>query len=288
MSSLKEIRGRINSVSATLKITDVNRMISSAKLHKAQGSLNSFLHYKSSILSTFYDLINSLSETNIPLMKENAEAKKVLIVSFSSNTGLCGAFNSNVIKKTAETIDKYQAESYNVALYTIGKKVYDGFSQNKRVALENISPEIYDHQSYTKVSEIAEQIITMYLNKEIAEVVMIYNRFKNILTQYISEKKLLPLTNGKVYKDLYLDYIMEPDKKTLVDVLAPQVVKLTFYETFLESLTAEYGARSSAMQAATDNANDLLGELSTQYNKVRQSAITGELIDIVGGSEALK
>ncbi|MDR0725439.1 MAG: ATP synthase F1 subunit gamma [Prevotellaceae bacterium] len=288
MPSLKEIRGRINSVSATLKITDVNRMISSAKLHKAQGSLNSFLHYKNSILSTFYDIINSLPETNIPLMTENTDAKKVLIVSFSSNTGLCGAFNTNVIKKTVETIDRYREKSYNVSLYTIGKKVYDGFSHNRDIELENVPSDIYDHQSYTQVSEIAEKVLTMYLNREIDEVVMIYNRFKNILTQYILEKKLLPMTNGDIRKDSYPDYIMEPDRKTLVNVLAPQVVKLAFYETFLESLVAEYAARSSAMQAATDNANDLLGELSTQYNKVRQSAITGELIDIVGGSEALK
>jgi F-type H+-transporting ATPase subunit gamma len=287
MPSLKEIRGRINSVSATLKITDVNRMISSAKLHKVQGSLNSFLHYKNSILSTFYDLTNSLSAMNIPLMEENIDTKKVLIISFSSNTGLCGAFNSNAIKKTAEVIEKYRAKSYNVTLYTIGKKVYDGFSQNKNITLENIPPEIYEHSSYAKLSEITEKIITMYLNKEVDEVIMIYNRFKNIMTQYISEKKLLPLA-ANCSQSLYPDYIMEPDRKTLVDVLAPQIVKLTLYETLLESLAAEYGARSSAMQAATDNANDLLGELSTQYNKVRQSAITGELIDIVGGSEALK
>jgi F-type H+-transporting ATPase subunit gamma len=288
MPSLKEIRGRINSVSATLKITDVNRMISSAKLHKAQGSLSSFLHYKNSILSTFYDLINSMPETNIPLMTENTGTKKVIIVSFSSNSGLCGAFNSNVIKRTVETIDRYRAKSYNVMLYTIGKKVYDGFSQNGNITLENVSSGIYEHQSYTQVSEIAEKFIAMYLDKEVDEVVMIYNRFKNILTQYISEKKLLPATDESAHKDSYPDYIMEPDRKTLVDVLAPQTVKLTFYETFLESLVAEYAARSSAMQAATDNANDLLGELSTQYNKVRQSAITGELIDIVGGSEALR
>jgi F-type H+-transporting ATPase subunit gamma len=288
MASLKEIRGRINSVSATLKITDVNRMISSAKLHKAQSSLTAFLHYKNSILSTFYDLVNSLPEANIPLMNENTGAKRVLLISFSSNSGLCGAFNSNVIKKTAEMIEQYRANSCNVALFTLGKKVYDGFSQNRNVTLENIPSEIYEHQSYTKVSEVAEKAVAMYLNKEVDEVVMIYNRFKNILTQYISEKKLLPLTDGNVRKNSYPDYIMEPDRKTLVDVLAPQIVKLTFYETFLESLAAEYGARSSAMQAATDNANDLLGELSTQYNKVRQSAITGELIDIVGGSEALK
>jgi F-type H+-transporting ATPase subunit gamma len=219
-------------------------------------------------------------------MTKNSGTKKVLIVSFSSNTGLCGSFNTNVIKKTDEIIGRYRSKSYDVILYTIGKKVSDGFLHNKNIMLKNLS-EIYDHPSYTKVSEVAEKIITMYQNKEVDEVVMIYNRFKNILTQYISEKKLLPLTN-EVHKDSYPDYIMEPDKKTLVDTLAPQIVKLMLYETFLESQAAEYGARSSAMQAATDNANDLLGELSTQYNKVRQSAITGELIDIVGGSEALK
>jgi F-type H+-transporting ATPase subunit gamma len=288
MPSLKEIRGRINSVSATLKITDVNRMISSAKLHKVQGTLNSFSLYKKSILSTFYDLENSLSETNIPLMTENVDTKKVLIISMSSNTGLCGTFNSNVIKKTAETIEKYRAKSYSVILYTIGKKVYDEFSHNKNITIENLASGIHDHPSYAKLSEIAEKIMTIYLNKEVDEVIIIYNRFKNILTQYISEKKLLPMTNEHTCKDSYPDYIIEPDKQTLISILTPQVVKLTFYETFLESLVAEYGARSSAMQAATDNANDLLGELSSLYNKVRQSAITRELIDIVGGSEALK
>jgi F-type H+-transporting ATPase subunit gamma len=288
MPSLKEIKGRINSVSATLKITDVTRMISSAKLHKVQGSLNSFSIYKKSIWDTFYDLVNSLSEANIPLMTENTESKKVLIVSFSSNTGLCGAFNNNVIKKTTEVIERYRAKSYDVQLYTLGKKVYAGFVQNKNIPIENIPPEIFEHPSYTSVSEIAEKIITMYLNKEVDEVIMIYNRFKNILTQYISEKKLLPLATDTDDKKSFPDYIMEPDKETLVSTLAPQAVKLVFYETFLESLAAEYGARSSAMQAATDNANDLIGELSTQYNKVRQSAITGELIDIVGGSEALR
>jgi F-type H+-transporting ATPase subunit gamma len=287
MVSLKEIRGRINSVSATLKITDVNRMISSAKLHKVQSSLNSFSFYKESILSTFHDLVDSLTETDtVPLMAKKSGAKRVLIISFSSNTGLCGSFNSNVIKRTGEMIKHYRSESSGVTLYSIGKKVFDGFLHNTDIALENIS-EIYDRPSYTKVSEVAEKIIAMYLNGEVDEVMIVYNRFKNILTQYISEKKLLPLTNG-VHRDSYPDYIMEPDRKTLVDTLAPQVVKLIFYETFLESLAAEYGARASAMQAATDNANDLLGELSAQYNKVRQSAITGELIDIVGGSEALK
>jgi F-type H+-transporting ATPase subunit gamma len=221
-------------------------------------------------------------------MTEKIDKKKVLLISFSSNSGLCGAFNSNVIKKTAEIINKYRTKSCDVKLYTIGKKVRDGFLQNRNISLENIPPEIYEHQSYMETSKIVDQVITMYLNSEVDEVVMIYNRFKNILTQYITEKKLLPFTSENKQKYSYPDYIMEPDRQTLINELAPQVVKLTFYETFLESLVAEYAARSSAMQAATDNANDLLGELSTQYNKVRQSAITGELIDIVGGSEALK
>jgi F-type H+-transporting ATPase subunit gamma len=221
-------------------------------------------------------------------MRKNSDRKTILIIAFSSNTGLCGAFNSNVIKKTTEMIEKYRTKSYNVLLYTIGKKVYDGFSHNRNIRLENIASQIHDHPSYAKLSEIAEKIITLYSTKEVDEVIMIYNRFKNILTQYISEKTLLPLPNDNVPTNSYPDYIMEPDLGTLISVLAPQVVKLTFYETLLESLAAEYGARSSAMQAATDNANNLLGELGTQYNKVRQSAITGELIDIVGGSEALR
>jgi F-type H+-transporting ATPase subunit gamma len=229
-----------------------------------------------------------MTEINIPLMTGNDDTRKVVIVSFSSNTGLCGAFNSNVIRRTTETIEKYQAKSCSVILYTVGKKVYDGFSLNKNITLHNVASDVHDHPSYDKLSVVAERIMSMYLNREVDEVIMIYNRFKNILTQYISEKKLLPLTNDAANEQSYPDYIMEPDRQTLIGVLAPQVVKLSFYETLLESLAAEYGARSSAMQTATDNANDLLGELGSLYNKVRQSAITGELIDIVGGSEALK
>jgi F-type H+-transporting ATPase subunit gamma len=222
-----------------------------------------------------------------PLMSENTNTKKALIISFSSNTGLCGALNFNVIRRTNEMIDHYHAKQYEVMLYTVGKKVYDELSQNSNIAIENIS-DLYDHPSYSRLAEFVEQIMSIYLNGEVDEVVMIYNRFKNILSQYITEKRLLPMEGGESQQDTYPDYIMEPDRETLVSVLAPRVVKLVFYETFLEALAAEYGARSAAMQAATDNANDLLGELSTLYNKVRQSAITGELIDIVGGSEAQK
>jgi F-type H+-transporting ATPase subunit gamma len=230
-----------------------------------------------------------MPDADIPLMTANNESKAVLIVAFASNTGLCGAFNSNVIRRTTEIVEQYRAKAYDVRLYTLGKKVYERFAYDNDIRVENLPFDIHEHPTYERLSEIAEQIISLYLDKKVDRVIMIYNRFKNILTQYITEQTLLPdLSLSDLRSVSSIDYIMEPDKKTLIDVLAPQIVKLRFYETLLESLSAEYGARSSAMQAATDNANDLIGELSTLYNKVRQSAITGELIDIVGGSEALK
>lgn len=289
MPSLKEIRGRINSVNATLKITDVTRMISSAKLHKSQNELNSFRPYKDKITSIFYNLANLLTGTPVPLMKNNAGSKNVIIVAFSSNTGLAGAFNMNVIKKTNEVIDRYRSQSYNITLYTIGQKVYDGFSQYRNITLEKGYTGILEHPSYAETSKLAENLIQLFLNNKADEVVIIHNKFKNILTQYITEKKLLPLELPQDSTgDFSTDYIMEPDKTALLKTLAPQSVKLELFESLLESLTAEFGARSSAMQTATDNGNDLINELNIQYNKVRQSAITGELIDIVGGSEALK
>lgn len=286
MPSLKEIRGRINSVNATLKITDVTRMISSAKLHKAQGTLNSFLPYKNKVSSIFYNLANSLPELNIPLLQNN-EVKKAVIVAFSSNTGLAGAFNINVIKRTTELIENYRKQQYNVVLYTIGKKVYDGFAAYKDITLKDFSS-VFEDPTYANVSVIADELMNMFLTAEVGEIVIVYNRFKNILTQYISDKKLLPVSIPAPDEELTTDFILEPSEKNIVEILAPQVVRLELFESLLESLTAEFGARSSAMQAATDNASELINELTIQYNKVRQSAITGELIDIVGGSEALR
>jgi len=286
MPSLKEIRGRINSISATLKITDVTRMISSAKLHKAQNALNNFRPYKEKIVDTFCDLKNSLSDIEIPMTNQN-DAKKLLLISFSSNTGLCGAFNMNVIRRTTEVIEEYRSKSYEVYLYTFGKKVHNAFESYKNITLINAPADILEKPSYEKISEIAEQFINMYNNNKISDSVIIYNHFKNILVQHIAEKKLLPIEIPDSTEN-HIDYIVEPNKKFIIKTLTPQMIKLNLYEALLESLAAEFGARSAAMQSATDNAIDLISELGIQYNKVRQSAITGELIDIVGGAETFR
>ena len=295
MSSLKEIRGRINSVSATLKITDVTRMISSAKLRKAQNILSEFLLYKKKISDIFFDYL-SLESDNIcvPLAEERKFVRNIAIVSFSANTGLCGAFNMNACKKTADIVKSYSTTG-NVRLYTIGKKVYDAFAGDKNIKLKGSYHELLESPVYSLITPIADELIDLFLSGEIDEVHVVFNKFKNILTQNITEEILLPLpvqflSNAETEKvtTLRTDYIIEPDKISLIKTLAPQMFRLSLFEKLLQSVTAEYGARSSAMQAATDNARDLISDLSIEYNKVRQASITGEILDIVGGAEAIK
>ena len=290
MSSLKELRGRINSVSATLKITDVTRMISGAKLHKAQDALSVFSSYKRKINTMFFDFATSNPDIHIPFVEVRKQVKSVVIISFSSNSGLCGAFNTNVIKKTADLIKSYP-ETVEITLYAIGKKIYDAFVGNKRISLKGTYSELLDAPAYSSIVPLADELSASFLSGELDEIRMIFNKFKNILTQNITEEILLPMpttTERRKATNPEVDYIIEPDKICLINRLAPQMVRLSLFEKLLQSATAEHGARSAAMQAATENAKDLISDLSLEYNKVRQASITGEILDIVGGAEALK
>ncbi|MDR2562733.1 MAG: ATP synthase F1 subunit gamma [Prevotellaceae bacterium] len=290
MASLKELRGRINSVSATLKITDVTRMISGAKLHKAQETLSVFTAYKRRINSVYYEFVASNAEAHIPAAESRKQIKSVALIAFSSNSGLCGAFNSNIIKRTSEIISAYSPD-VKITLHAIGKKVYEAFAGNKSLTVNGPYPELHDLPMYSSSAKLSALLSESFLKGEVDEVRMIFNKFKNILVQNTTEETLLPMpakeAAGKEQKSK-IDYIVEPCKQDLISYLAPQMIQLAFFEKLLQSATAEHAARSAAMQAATENAKDLIHELSLEYNKVRQASITGEILDIVGGAEALK
>ena len=266
-------------------------MISSAKLHKAQDTLSVFSSYKRKINSVFFDFAASNPEIRIPFVEVRKQVKSVAIVSFSSNSGLCGSFNTNVVKKTADLIKSYP-ETVEITLYAIGKKIYDAFVGNKRIKLKNTYSELVDAPAYSSIVPVADELIASFLSGEKDEIRMIFNKFKNILTQNVTEETLLPMqtatTKNRKTANSETDYIIEPDKISLINLLAPQTIRLSLFEKLLQSATAEHGARSAAMQAATDNAKDLITDLSLEYNKVRQASITGEILDIVGGAEALK
>lgn len=290
MSSLKELRGRINSVTATLKITDVTRMISGAKLHKAQDALAVFAAYKRKINATLAEFVASNPDVQIPLCNRRKQIKNIALVAFSSNSGLCGAFNTNVIKRTSERLKSYD-NTVNITLYAAGKKIYDAFANSKELNVKGPYPELHDSPTFRTISPLADELIASFTAGEIDEVLLIFNKFKNILIQNITEEPLLPLPLTAPEREAGarpIDYIVEPDKISLIRQLAPQMVRLTLFEKLLQSATAEHGARSAAMQAATENAKDLISDLSLEYNKVRQASITGEILDIVGGAEALK
>lgn len=294
MASLKEIRGRIHSISTTLKITDVTRMIASAKLHKARMILGNFLPYQTKIKEIFFNLLHSGELSDTPFADQRKQ-NKIVIVAISSNGSLCGAFNMNAIKKTAEMLESYSSvPPENITLYAIGKKMYDAFARQKGITLKGPYSELLDSCTYENVEPLANELIKLFLKKEVDVVEVIHNKFKNILTQYITLNTLLPMEVAPVQKvDLkekqeQFDYIVEPSRIQIMDFLAPQVIRLSLFGMILESAVSEYAARSTAMQTATDNANELIEDLTKQYNRLRQAVITKEIIDIVGGAEALR
>ena len=284
--SLKDIRGRINSVTVTLKITDVTRMISSAKLHKAQNTLRTFSKFKNETEELFFALVSGAS---IPLSEKRQTTKNVVIAAISSNSSLCGAFNLNLIRQTGDTVNKYKKSGADVTLYAFGKKVYDAFIGDKSINVKGPYYDLIMRPDYNSFTPVAEEIIGLYAKKEADAVEAVYNHFKNILTQYPVSEKILPITIPEEKQDSkFENYILEPDKEELISFLTPQTIKLMLYEKLLESAAAEHGARTSAMQAASDNAMELIDELSLKYNKLRQASITKEILDIVGGAEALR
>ena len=282
MANLKEIRNRISSVSSTMQITSAMKMVSAAKLKKAQDAITAMRPYSDKLTQMLVNLSSSVDFENVYLSPRKVKNK--LIVCITSNRGLCGAFNSNVIKKCTE-IANYSDE--NVSFFCIGKKGGDILSKSYNVIQSNNV--IFDDLTFENISTIADKVMSMFLNKEYDSVEIVYNKFKNAATQIVIQEQYLPIENNKSKdneKDSS-DYIFEPTQIEIISELIPKSLKTQLYKSVRDSYASEHGARMTAMHKATDNATELRDQLKLTYNKARQAAITNEILEIVGGAEAL-
>lgn len=284
MASLKEIKSRIQSVKSTQKITSAMKMVSSAKLRKAQKTIENFFPYEQRLTGLLNNFLSSAEDAS-SVYAEKREVKKVAIIVFSSNSSLCGSFNSNVIKRLSQVIDKYQGlGKEDILIFPVGKKI------SKACLKYGFEPQgnfeaMADKPTYAATVLLSDEIMNLFSAKQVDKVELIYHHFKSKSSQVLLDETYLPIPLQPSKKGaLALDYIVEPDRNTLIADLIPRVLRLKIYTALLDSNASEHAARTMAMQIATDNATDLLQELSLQYNKSRQQAITNELLDIVGGS----
>ena len=282
MANLKEIRNRISSVSSTMQITSAMKMVSAAKLKKAQDAITAMRPYSDKLTQMLVNLSSSVDFENVYLSPRKVKNK--LVVCVTSNRGLCGAFNSNVIKKCTEIAN---SSDESVSFLCIGKKGADILSKNYNVVQTNY--EIFDDLTFENISAIAEKLMSMFLNKEFDSVQIVYNKFKNAATQIVIQEQYLPIENNDSENDQKesSDYIFEPSQVEIISELIPKSLKTQLYKSIRDSYASEHGARMTAMHKATDNATELRDQLKLTYNKARQAAITNEILEIVGGAEAL-
>ncbi len=283
MANLKEIRSRIASVSSTMQITSAMKMVSAAKLKKAQDAILAMKPYAYKLKQLLEHLSSALGDES-QYSPRKGEAKKVLIVAITSNRGLCGAFNSNVIKKALE-LEQTAYKGKEVQFYAIGKKGNDVLKKTGRVY--KVETEVFDNVSFNKVTPLAEELMQLYVTNTFDEIVLVYNSFKNAATQIITDEVFLPVQPAPSESGVQIDYIYEPSQEEIVAELIPRSLKTQLFKALRDSVASEHGARMTAMHKATDNATDLIAQLKLTYNKARQATITGEIIEIVGGSEAL-
>lgn len=287
MASLKEVKGRIASVNSTKKITSAMKMVASAKLHKAQNAIENMLPYERRLNHILNSFLSTEQTFDSPYIVTR-EVKRVAIVVFSSNTSLCGGFNANIIKHLLLVIDEYKSLGLeNVLLYPVGKKVADAVKK-AGFKIEGDFQNMADKPSYKEAAILAGTIMKLYAAKELDKVELIYNHFRSTALQVLTRETYLPirfkLEETKDSDGYVADYIVEPSVKEVMEELIPTVLNMKMYTVLLDSNASEHAARTMAMQTATDNANELLQDLTVLYNKSRQQAITNELLDIVGGS----
>jgi F-type H+-transporting ATPase subunit gamma len=286
MANLKEIRNRIASVSSTMQITSAMKMVSAAKLKKAQDAITNMRPYANTLTELIQNLSGSLDGDTQNLYTQVRPKQSVLIISITSNRGLCGAFNANIIKKTRQLFDK-EFKNQKVSLITIGKKGSEILNKTGKVISSYDS--VFENLTYNNVSNIAEIVMNHYEKKTFDQVVLVYNRFKNAATQIIEVESFLPIVaEKKSENNSNVDYIFEPSKSEIISELLPKSLKMQLFKALRDSFASEHGARMTAMHKATDNATDLRDQLKLTYNKARQAAITNEILEIVGGAEALK
>ena len=283
MANLKEIRNRITSVSSTMQITSAMKMVSAAKLKKAQDAITAMRPYAEKLTELLQNLSATLEGEVGGAFTAQREVKKVLIVAITSNRGLCGAFNTNVIKQAKLVADSYAGKQ--VDIFAIGKKGNDVLRKTNNVI--EVQNTIFDQLTFENASDIAQQLMDKFVAGDYDKIEIVYNEFKNAATQIVRTQQFLPLApivGGEVVPS---DYIFEPSKEEIVLTLIPKSLKTQLYKSIRDSFAAEHGARMTAMHKATDNATELRDQLKLTYNKARQAAITNEILEIVGGAEAL-
>ena len=290
MASLKEVKTRIASVNSTRKITSAMKMVASSKLHRAQQAIESMRPYErqlTRIMSTFVGSMEGEVDTAYAAQRD---VKRVVIVLFTSNSSLCGGYNANAVKAFVKKVEEYRSHDIEICrVYAMGKKAAEAVGKLKNFDLVDKSA-LLDHPSYQEAAKVASELMDLYVKGDIDEVDLIYHHFKSAGTQILTTETFLPI-------DLHIDsteegatnnlnFIVEPSMGDVVNQLIPKSLHLRWYTALLDSLASEHAARVIAMQVATDNADDLLRELTLTYNKTRQQAITNELLDIAGGSAA--
>jgi F-type H+-transporting ATPase subunit gamma len=294
MANLKEIRIRRESTASTRQITSAMKMVSAAKLKKAQDAITQLRPYAEKLQEILGSISDSLKDDEGNIYAQNRDVESVLLVLITSNRGLCGAFNSNAIKAAIhEALETHsdQMMAGKVHFIAIGKKGYEFLKKNGYNVVFNGS-ELFDDLNFDRSTQISEMMMKLYVEGDYDRVDIVYNQFKNAATQILTTEQFLPIKIDEVEEreeafSENMDYIFEPSKEYIMHEMIPRSLKLQFYKSVLDSFASEHGARMTAMHMATDNATDLMKELALEYNKARQSAITNEIIEIVSGAEAL-
>jgi F-type H+-transporting ATPase subunit gamma len=296
MPSLKEVRIRIASVKSTRQITSAMKMVSASKLRRAQNAILNMRPYANKLHEIMKNLSSDMEDSSEGVYGADRGNNKILIVPITSNRGLCGAFNANVSKAAANLIHKEFQSQYNagnVHIYCIGKKGADGL-KSLGFKADSINSSIFDELNFENVVAIANQLMEDFVAKKYDRIILIYNQFKNAAVQILQTEQLLPVAavkteeNQETEKHVEANFIFEPNKEEILEALVPKTIKIQMYKAILDSFAAEHGARMTAMHKATENADELLKQLNLSYNKARQAAITNEILEIVGGAEALK
>ncbi len=290
MASLKEVKTRIASVNSTRKITSAMKMVASSKLHRAQQAIESMRPYErqlTRIMSTFVGSMEGEVDTAYAAQRD---VKRVVIVLFTSNSSLCGGYNANAVKAFVKKVEEYRIHDIEICrVYAMGKKAAEAVGKLKNFDLVDKSA-LLDHPSYQEAAKVASELMDLYVKGDIDEVDLIYHHFKSAGTQILTTETFLPIDlhadSTEEGATNNLNFIVEPSMGDIVNQLIPKSLHLRLYTALLDSLASEHAARVIAMQVATDNADDLLRELTLTYNKTRQQAITNELLDIAGGSAA--
>ncbi|MBI5440782.1 MAG: ATP synthase F1 subunit gamma [Deltaproteobacteria bacterium] len=286
MPSLKDIKNRIASVKSTQQITKAMKMVSAAKFRKAEEAMFENRPYSDKILEVLSSLALRTEMEAHPLL-ERREARNVLLVVFTSDRGLCGSFNGNILRSVDRFIREKKGDYEKISLYVVGKKARE-FFRTKAVEMTGERVELFGKVCYPIAQDIAREVIERYTNREVDLVYMVYNEFRSALSQQVVYDRLLPVEPPEVEAESVTEYLYEPDEAFMLNWVLPRYVEVRVFRALLESTASEHGARMTAMDSATNNATDMIARLTLKYNRARQESITRELMDIVNGVESMK